>query len=251
MNGGECIDGVALPCEFGQDLTRVLAFEQGAAVASRNPLHQHIDIGVEPDRYRLVEDQGSRLRVHERAASRRDNVAALLDQTRDDPPFPISKAVFAEMCENFRYRHAGGGGDFLIRVDEGKPQSRGEPSTNCRFSRTHHPYENDRAMIPSLCRFPVPLHDGRGYTAMRPQRKSQFAAIFLPDQRIITTGIMKFKRTDSNIISQGPRRRTRLPIVPLTLAVLLVLLLVWAWQRGGEQPQTRVEKPVPAAKLGQ
>ncbi len=62
---------------------------------------------------------------------------------------------------------------------------------------------------------------------------------------------MKLRRNDSSIISGAPKRRVRLPVFRSILAVLVVLLLVWAWQRGGEQPQRPVEKAVPAAKLGQ
>lgn len=62
---------------------------------------------------------------------------------------------------------------------------------------------------------------------------------------------MKLRRNDSSIISGAPKRRIRFPLFRLIFAVLIVLLLIWAWQRGGEQPQHPVEKPVPAARLGQ
>ena len=49
----------------------------------------------------------------------------------------------------------------------------------------------------------------------------------------------------------GSRRRgTRLPIIPIALVVLLALILVFLWSRGGEQPQQRVEKVIPAEQLG-
>lgn len=49
---------------------------------------------------------------------------------------------------------------------------------------------------------------------------------------------------------RSSRRRSNLPIVPIALAVLLVLFLLFLWSRGGEQPQARVEKTIPAEQLG-
>ncbi|MEJ7925227.1 hypothetical protein WG908_00485 [Sphingobium sp. AN641] len=50
---------------------------------------------------------------------------------------------------------------------------------------------------------------------------------------------------------QGASRRgTRLPIVPIVLVAIIVGLLALFWSRGGEQAQTRVEKVIPAEKLG-
>jgi len=84
---------------------------------------------------------------------------------------------------------------------------------------------------------------------MRTRRKSEFSAAFP------CTGsygdIMKLRRNDSSIISGAPKRRVRIPFFRLILGALVVLVLVWAWQRGGEQPQHPVEKAIPAAKLGQ
>ena len=45
-------------------------------------------------------------------------------------------------------------------------------------------------------------------------------------------------------------RGRRLPIVPVAVIVLLVALFVFAWSRGGEQPQKPVEKAIPAESLG-
>jgi len=61
---------------------------------------------------------------------------------------------------------------------------------------------------------------------------------------------MKIKR-NSNAIFETPRRRRRLPIIPVVIVLLLITGLGLAWQRGGEQPQVRVEKPVSPSKLGQ
>ena len=60
---------------------------------------------------------------------------------------------------------------------------------------------------------------------------------------------MKIKR--SNSVFEAPRRRRRLPIIRIVLVLAFIAFLLLVWQRGGEQPQTPVEKPIPAEKLGQ
>lgn len=49
----------------------------------------------------------------------------------------------------------------------------------------------------------------------------------------------------------GSRRRSAIPLIPIILIVILVALVALFWSRGGEQPQVRVEKVIPAEKLGQ
>lgn len=62
---------------------------------------------------------------------------------------------------------------------------------------------------------------------------------------------MKNNRNFSSFEGGQRRRGTRLPIIPIALIVLFVALLAFFWSRGGEQPQQRVEKVIPAEKLGQ
>ena len=61
---------------------------------------------------------------------------------------------------------------------------------------------------------------------------------------------MKLKRSNS-MFETSRRRKRPLPIIRLALAILVLAVLVLAWQRGGEQPQSHVEKAIPADKLGQ
>lgn len=59
---------------------------------------------------------------------------------------------------------------------------------------------------------------------------------------------MKIKRHSS--VFEPRRRSLNIPIVPITLAILIVASLAFFWSRGGEQPQQRVEKAIPAERLG-
>ncbi|WHO40324.1 hypothetical protein PMI04_006945 [Sphingobium sp. AP49] len=61
---------------------------------------------------------------------------------------------------------------------------------------------------------------------------------------------MKSNRSFSSF-EGGTRRRTRLPIIPIVAVVILIALVAFLWSRGGERPQQRVEKVIPAEKLGQ
>lgn len=61
---------------------------------------------------------------------------------------------------------------------------------------------------------------------------------------------MKIRRNNSSIF-ESPRQRRRLPIIRIAIAVLFVLSLYLLWGRGGEKPLVRVEKPIPAERLGQ
>lgn len=60
---------------------------------------------------------------------------------------------------------------------------------------------------------------------------------------------MKIKRSSNVFESARPRRR--LPLFRLALLAALIIVFILAWQRGGEQKQTPVEKPIAAEKLGQ
>ena len=61
---------------------------------------------------------------------------------------------------------------------------------------------------------------------------------------------MKNNRNFSSFEGSQRRRGTSLPIIPIALVLLLVALLAFFWSRGGEQPQQRVEKVIPAEQLG-
>jgi hypothetical protein len=63
---------------------------------------------------------------------------------------------------------------------------------------------------------------------------------------------MKSKRNYGTFETTTRRRRgiSLAPLVPIVLLVLVVGFLWLIWSRGGEQPQVRVEKVIPAEKLG-
>lgn len=61
---------------------------------------------------------------------------------------------------------------------------------------------------------------------------------------------MRSNRSFSTFDSSSRRRGKRLPLIPIVLVALLVGLIALLWSRGGEQPQQRVEKVIPAEKLG-
>lgn len=60
---------------------------------------------------------------------------------------------------------------------------------------------------------------------------------------------MKIKRQNSSFEGRT-RRRSNLPIIPIILLIVIIGLFWLMWARGGEQPQVRVEKAIPAEKLG-
>jgi len=62
---------------------------------------------------------------------------------------------------------------------------------------------------------------------------------------------MKIKRSNSSMFEGSRRRGTRLPLIRVALAIVILAILVLAWQRGGERPMAPVEKTIPAEKLGQ
>jgi hypothetical protein len=41
-----------------------------------------------------------------------------------------------------------------------------------------------------------------------------------------------------------------LPIIRIAVAVIVIAILLFAWQRGGEQAQHPVEKPIASDRLG-
>jgi predicted PurR-regulated permease PerM len=62
---------------------------------------------------------------------------------------------------------------------------------------------------------------------------------------------MKNNRNFSSFEGSSRRRGGRLPIIPIIIVLLVVALLAFFWSRGGEKPKQRVEKIIPAEKLGQ
>jgi hypothetical protein len=61
---------------------------------------------------------------------------------------------------------------------------------------------------------------------------------------------MKRNRSYSSFEGSSRRRGRSLPVIPIIAVVVLVAVIALLWSRGGEKPQQRVEKAIPAEKLG-
>ena len=62
---------------------------------------------------------------------------------------------------------------------------------------------------------------------------------------------MKRNRSYSSFEGSSRRRKTSLPIIPIIAVLVLAGIIALLCSRGGERPQDRVEKVIPAEKLGQ
>ncbi len=136
------IDGIAVFDQLAHHAFRVRALQQRTGGALADAAHQHVEIGLEPERDGMVADQPARLRLDERAAAGGDDALALADQPRQHPPLAVAEIGFAMGGEDFGDGHAMGGFDLVIRIDEGQAEPLRETPADRGLARSHHADEN-------------------------------------------------------------------------------------------------------------
>src|SRR3546814_4841025 len=90
------IDGVADRGEFAEHLAWVAILEQRAVAAPADALDEGRDVGVEPQRQAVLQDQCACLVVDEGAAAGREDQWPTRAQPRDHPALAIAEMSFAE-----------------------------------------------------------------------------------------------------------------------------------------------------------
>src|SRR3546814_15741659 len=111
--------------EFAQHRARIAVLEQRTMVSSPDALHQSVDVGVEPHRYSLVQNEGACLLVHERAAAGGDHLRFPVAQPGDDPPLAVADMRLAELLEAFADGAARPRLYPLLGLEERQPQPPG------------------------------------------------------------------------------------------------------------------------------
>lgn len=164
MNRSERVDGIANLGELGEHFARVLAAKQGAVVPPANAFRKDVEIGVDPDRCRMIEDERARAFVHERAAACRNDLRPTVDQSGDHAPFPVTKMCLAEALEDFRDGQACCLFDLMICVDERNAEPLRKTAADRCLADTHQADENDGASNSPLGQFRFTVHRAGGYT---------------------------------------------------------------------------------------
>ena len=129
-------------------------FGQRPVVAPLGPFHQHVEIGLQPDRDAFDVDQLAGVRVHDGAAAGRQHLRAVVQQPGDHARLAGAEIGLAVLFENLRNGHAGGAFDLAIGVDERDPEPAGKPAADRRLAGAHHADEHDGTAAERA-------HDGR------------------------------------------------------------------------------------------
>src|SRR3546814_8811787 len=114
-------------------------------VSSPDALHQSVDVGVEPHRYSLVQNEGACLLVHERAAAGGDHLRFPVDQPGDDPPLAVAEMRLAELLEDFADGAARRRLYLVIGIEERQPEPYGQAAAKPGFARPHQHEADERA----------------------------------------------------------------------------------------------------------
>ena len=103
------IDRIALGHQMRDALRRVaLQHRPIGGGAAFDPPHQHLEIGLEPDRNAVLRDARAGVGVHVGAAAGREHLRAAVEQARDHALLAGAEIRLAMVGEDFRDGHAGG-----------------------------------------------------------------------------------------------------------------------------------------------
>lgn len=228
MDRRKRIDRVSHCGEVTQHGARVSSGEQRAVVSSGNPFRKGVDIGVQPDRGRLRQDQLARFAVHEGATPSGYDAGRAVDKPSDHAPFAIAEMSFAEPFENLADRQAGRGFDLVVCVYEGHVQSTRQPPTYGRFSDAHQ----------------ADQHDG-STDQRRAQRGRMTAHERGAIQRPVASGKEPVPKSESEYFVMPRPLAFRLVLIVVFIAAVVVGL---SFVDPTKAPK-RVEKPVPENAL--
>jgi hypothetical protein len=151
------INRVAYLAKFGEHLNRIATGQQGPVIPTRYALGEYLDVGIEPDRERLVKDKRPGLVIDKSTAACRDNLWGTLDEARNHSAFTIPEIGLAEFFEYFGDAHSGGALDFFIGIDKIHAQSGSQPLADAGFPHSHHADKHHRPVDRSQIRVDTAL----------------------------------------------------------------------------------------------
>ena len=129
-------------CAHGR--LRILGLEQRARVAFAHTSHQHVEVGLEPDRDGPLGDPRPRRLAHEGAAAGGQHHRPLAQQTRDHPLLALAKTRLAVDRENVGDGELGRRLDLVVGILEHQPEAPGEAAPDGALARPHQADEHDR-----------------------------------------------------------------------------------------------------------
>ena len=139
------IDRIADIHQLLQRGGRIGGFQHRPVGAPLDAFHQHLEIGLEPDRDGLGADQRAGVGIHIGAAAGRQHLRAAFEQPRDHARLAGAELGLAAGLENIRDRHAGRFLDLGVGIDKGQPEPAAELAADRGLARAHHADKHDRA----------------------------------------------------------------------------------------------------------
>ena len=138
------IDRRPLLEQLGERRARIAAGEQRPLARPGGAPDEHVELGPQPDRARLLADQSTGLGIHERAAAERQNRALALQQTGDHLALLDAERRLADLGEDVRDGRAGGGLDRRIGVLERPAERPRQAASDRGLAGAHHADQHDR-----------------------------------------------------------------------------------------------------------
>ena len=157
---------------------RIGGFQHRAIGAALDAFHQHVELGLEPDRDGLGADERTRIGIHIGAAAGRQHLRSAVEQARDHARLAGAELGLAARLENIRDRHAGRFFDLGVGIDKGQPEPGAELAADRRLARAHHPDKHDRAAA-ERCDERAVLRRGGHFVVQRGVRHGKFRSQIL------------------------------------------------------------------------
>ncbi len=169
---------------------RILAGEQGAVVAPADAASEHRKVGLQPYRGGLGRDQGSGLRVDERAPAGGQYVGRTIEQPGDHPALAVAERRFAILLEDVDDGPSGRHLDLGVGILERHGQGAGEAAADAGLAHAHESDQGDGPAIESGrgshsdCRFTrprpsAPIRPGLGKAGASLVKGAEWSEAFL------------------------------------------------------------------------